>query len=70
MPGTVFELSLEDALAICAAFAAVPEFPWYASDAPRQQLLQEAQRVVEAHAHEVARRCLAPTREPHLRIVR
>ena len=70
MPGTVFELTLDAALAIVAASAADPEFPWYAIDADRQQLLREAQRVVEAAAHEAACCCLAPAREPHLKVVR
>ena len=70
MPGTTIELSLEDALALVTASAADPEFLWYASVGDRQMLLQEAQRVVEAHAHEVARRCLLPGSVPHLRVVR
>jgi hypothetical protein len=70
LPGTVFELTLEEALAIVAAAAADAAFPWYASHADRQLLLQEAQRLVEAAAHEAACRCLTPIREPHLKVVR
>jgi hypothetical protein len=70
MPGTVFELELIEALALVAAAAADPEFLWYASDADRQMLLQEARRVVEAQAHEAACRCLAPARrQPNLRLI-
>jgi hypothetical protein len=69
MPGTVYELELTEALAIVATSALDPTFPWYASDGDRLQLLQEAQRVAEAAAHEAACRCLTPIRKPHLRIV-
>ena len=70
MPGTVFELTLDEAIALCAAAAADPEFLWYANLQDRVMLLAEAQRVVEAHAHEAARRCLAPVRcQPNLRLI-
>ena len=69
MPGTVFELTLEDARALVVASAADPDFPWFASNVDRQMLLQEARRVVEHYAHEAACR-LTPAREPHLKIVR
>jgi len=72
MPGTVFELSIDDALAIVAALERDPELLWRHSAAEREALLAEARRVVEHHAHEAAARHLAPSfplREP-LKVIR
>jgi len=70
MPGTIFELSIDDALAIVAALERDPELLWRRSAAERQALLSEARRVIEQHAHEVAERCFPPLSDrPRLRLV-
>jgi hypothetical protein len=70
MPGTTFEMELDEALAVVAVIATDPGFPEFVSDADRRVFQAEARRVVEAHAHEAARRCLSPASVPHLRLVR
>jgi len=67
MPGTVFELSIDDALAIVAAVERDPELLWRRSAAEREALLAEARRVIEQHALEAAERCFPPS--PSLRLV-
>jgi len=70
MPGTVFELSIEDALAIVAAVERDPELLWRRSAAEQQTLLTEARRVIEQHAHEAAERCFPVLNDwPSLRLV-
>ena len=70
MPGTVFEMELDEALTVLAVIAADPGFPEFASDADRQAFQQEARRVVEYHAHEAAARHLTPAgRQPNLRLI-
>jgi hypothetical protein len=71
MPGTLFTMELDEALAVCAQIALDPTFPEWCSDAERHALVAEARRVVELAAHEAAARCLAPPRaEPNLKVVR
>jgi hypothetical protein len=70
MPGTVFEMELDEALAIVAAAERDPEFLWDVTD--KEMLLAEARRVVEHAALEAAHRHLAPLfplREP-LKLIR
>jgi hypothetical protein len=67
MPGTVFELSIDDALAIVAALERDPELFWQHSPAERQALVAEARRVIEHHALGAAERCFPPS--PSLRLV-
>jgi hypothetical protein len=70
MPGTLFTLELDEAVAVVAAVAADPAFPEWCSDTERQALVTEARRVVEQAANEAATRCLAPARaEPCLKVV-
>jgi len=71
MPGTVFELSLDDALAIVAAVEREPDLFWRRSVAEREALLAEARRVVEHAALMVAERCFpSPLSDrPKLKIV-
>jgi hypothetical protein len=58
MPGTVFELSIDDALAIVAAVERDPGLLlWKYSAVEQEALLAEARRVIEQHAHEAAERC-------------
>jgi len=69
MPGTVFELSMDDALAIVAAVERDPDLFWRRSAAEREALVAEARRVIEQHAHEVAERCFPPLSDrPRLRL--
>ena len=68
MPGTVFELSIDDALAIVAALERDPELFWQHSPAERLALMAEARRVVEQHALEAAERCF-PFGLPSLRLI-
>jgi hypothetical protein len=67
MPGTVFALSIDDALAIVAAVERDPELFWRRSAAEREALLAEARRVIEHHALGAAERCFPPS--PSLRLV-
>jgi len=72
MPGTVFELSIDDALAIVAAVERDPELLlWRYSTDEQEVLLAEAQRVIEQHAHEAAERCfpLLLSDQPNLTLV-
>ena len=70
MPGTVFEMELDEALTVLALIAADPGFPEFVSDADRQAFQAEARRVVEHHAHEAAARHLTPARrQPNLRLI-
>jgi len=70
MPGTVFELSIDDALAIVAAVERDPGLLLWRYSADEQEvLLAEARRVIEQHAHEAAERCFPPSSEPSLRLV-
>jgi len=68
MPGTVFELSVDDALAIVAAVDRDPELFWQHSLVEREALLAEARRVVEQHALEAAERCF-PSDLPSLKLI-
>jgi len=70
MPGTVFELSIDDALAIVAALERDPELFWQHSPAEREALLAEAHRVIECHALDVAERCFPSSNLPALKLVR
>jgi hypothetical protein len=71
MPGTMFELDFDEALAIAAMIAVDPAFPEWCSDAERQAFQAEARRVVEHAAHEAAVRCLVPPRaQPSLKVVK
>lgn len=67
MPGTVFTLAIDDALAIVAAAERDPDVFWQYSPAESFALLAEAQRVIECHALETAERCFPPP--PSLRLV-
>jgi hypothetical protein len=71
MPGTVFGLEFDEALAICTTIAVDPGFPEGVSDVERQAFQAEARRVVEHAAHEAAVRCLVPPRaQPSLKVVK
>jgi len=66
MPGTVFELSLDDAIAIVLA-AQHDAQTWSTADvAP---LLAEAHRIIECNASAIAARCLAPLARPRLSVI-
>jgi len=71
MPGTVFELAIDDALAIVAAVERDPELFWAYSASEREMLVAEARRVIEQHAHEAAERCfpLLLSDQPNLTLV-
>jgi len=70
MPGTTFELSIDDALAIVAAVERDPDLFWRRSAAEREALVAEARRVVEHHALEAVERCFPSSSDwPNLRLV-
>lgn len=72
MPGSLFELSLDDALAVVAAHAHEPEaLLWKCSPTEQDMLLVEARRVIQWHAFEVAERCFPPpvSNSPTLKLV-
>jgi hypothetical protein len=58
--GTLYEMEMDEALAVLALVATDPSFPSFVSDAERQAFVAEARRTVEAAAHECADACLSP----------
>jgi len=71
MPGTVFEVTLEEALVIVEANRRDPELLRLRYGANASALVAESERMIEAMALEVAARCLEPPRpQPVLKIVR
>jgi hypothetical protein len=65
MPGTVHELSVDEAIALIMAAQHDP--PWLAGTGGAT-LVAEAQRVIEQHASDIAARHLAPSR-PSFKII-
>jgi len=76
MPGSLVELTLDDALAIVAAVAHEPEvLRWKCSPTEQEMLLTEARRVIQWHSVGVAERCFPRPQQderppqPRLRLV-
>src|SRR5262249_50258246 len=72
MPGTVIELTIDDALAVVLAVERDPQLLlWKHTIAEQHALLTEARRVIDQRAHEVAERCSPPLSDrPILRLVK
>jgi hypothetical protein len=68
MPGVLYEMSLDEVLAVLEVVRADPGFPAGFSDAEREQFQGDARRLVEHFASEVVARH-APAREPTLRVI-